>query len=31
MTLDLSGFRDPKLGRELIECINALALSLIHI
>ena len=25
MTLDLSGFRDPKLGRELIECINALA------
>ena len=25
MALDLSGFRDPKLGRELIECINELA------
>ena len=25
MALDLSGFRDPKLGRELIDCINALA------
>lgn len=25
MALDLSGFRDPKLGRELIDCINDLA------